>query len=220
MAGGGAILVLIVRSERVRHRLVAGQRQRRAGRLVLADRAFDLGSAGVAGVGEQGHRPARGGSAGGVPGDAGVVSAEPGLHADLRRRVRGAIAQPAAQLPWGHIMVLLDKVTEPAARQWYAAQVVEHGWSRAVLTITLRRTGTHGWVRHPTTSRPPWRAASRTWHGRSSRTPTTWTSWRLDPGYTERELEDALVVRMTHFFTELGDGFAFVGRQYRLPVET
>ncbi len=40
----------------------------------------------------------------------------------------------------------------------------------------------------------------------------------LDPGYTERELEDALVARMTHFFTELGDGFAFVGRQYRLPV--
>lgn len=40
----------------------------------------------------------------------------------------------------------------------------------------------------------------------------------LDSGYTERELEDALVARMTHFFTELGDGFAFVGRQYRLPV--
>jgi len=40
----------------------------------------------------------------------------------------------------------------------------------------------------------------------------------LDPGYTERELEEALVARMTHFFTELGDGFAFVGRQYRLPV--
>ncbi len=35
--------------------------------------------------------------------------------------------QPAAQLPWGYIMVLLDKVTEPEARQWYAAQTVEHG---------------------------------------------------------------------------------------------
>ncbi len=126
--------------------------------------------------------------------------------------------QPAAQLPWGHIMVLLDKVTEPEARQWYAAQAVEHGWSRAVLTHHIVTTGTHGWVRHPTTSRPPWRLRSRTWRGRSSRTPTTWTSWRLDPGYTERELEDALVARMTHFFTELGDGFAFVGRQYRLPV--
>ncbi len=40
----------------------------------------------------------------------------------------------------------------------------------------------------------------------------------LDPGYTEQELEDPLVARMTHFFTELGAGFAFVGRQYRLPV--
>jgi len=40
--------------------------------------------------------------------------------------------QPAAQLAWGHIMVLLDKVTEPEARQWYAAQTVESRlWSRA-----------------------------------------------------------------------------------------
>ena len=54
--------------------------------------------------------------------------------------------QPAAQLPWGHIMVLLDKVTDPEARQWYAAQVVEHGWSRAVLThhIATNRRGRVG----------------------------------------------------------------------------
>ncbi len=42
--------------------------------------------------------------------------------------------QAAAQLPWGHIMMLLDKVTGHEARQWYAAQAVEYGWSRAVLT--------------------------------------------------------------------------------------
>jgi hypothetical protein len=40
----------------------------------------------------------------------------------------------------------------------------------------------------------------------------------LDPGYTERELEDALIARLTHFLTELGAGFAFVGRQHRLVV--
>jgi len=37
--------------------------------------------------------------------------------------------QPAARLPWGHVMVLLDKVTDPEALQWCAAQAVEHGWS-------------------------------------------------------------------------------------------
>jgi YhcG PDDEXK nuclease domain len=40
----------------------------------------------------------------------------------------------------------------------------------------------------------------------------------LDPGHTERDLEDALVARLTHFITELGAGFCFAGRQYRLPI--
>lgn len=40
----------------------------------------------------------------------------------------------------------------------------------------------------------------------------------LDPDYTERQLEDALVARLTSLLTELGSGFAFLGGQYRLPV--
>lgn len=40
----------------------------------------------------------------------------------------------------------------------------------------------------------------------------------LEPGYSEHDLEDALIARLTHFLAELGGGFAFVGRQYRLPV--
>jgi predicted nuclease of restriction endonuclease-like (RecB) superfamily len=42
--------------------------------------------------------------------------------------------QVAAKLPWGHIMRLLDSVPDAAAREWYARQAIEHGWSRAVLT--------------------------------------------------------------------------------------
>ena len=42
--------------------------------------------------------------------------------------------QPAGELPWGHWMVLLDKLSaDPDLQRWYAAQAVEHGWSRAVL---------------------------------------------------------------------------------------
>lgn len=40
----------------------------------------------------------------------------------------------------------------------------------------------------------------------------------LDPAHSERQLEDALVAKLSAFLTELGSGFAFVGRQYRLPV--
>ena len=43
------------------------------------------------------------------------------------------VQQLAAQLPWFHNCVLLDKSIEPNVRVWYAQHAVEHGWSRNVL---------------------------------------------------------------------------------------
>jgi len=89
--------------------------------------------------------------------------------------------QPAAQLPWGHIMVLLDKVADSEARQWYAAQAVEYGWSRAVLTHHIA-TNRHARVGAAPNNFPATLGAgSLTWRGKSFRTPTTWTSWRWTP---------------------------------------
>ncbi len=44
------------------------------------------------------------------------------------------LPQPVAEIPWGHNLVLLAKVKTPLIRLWYAHKVIEHGWSRAVLT--------------------------------------------------------------------------------------
>ncbi len=43
------------------------------------------------------------------------------------------VQQVAAQLPWGHLMLLLDAVKAPIEREWYARAAIEHGWSRNVL---------------------------------------------------------------------------------------
>jgi len=43
------------------------------------------------------------------------------------------VQQAVGQIPWGHNIVLLDKVKERKIRTWYAGQTVEHGWSRNVL---------------------------------------------------------------------------------------
>ena len=43
------------------------------------------------------------------------------------------VQQAVAQIPWGHITTLLDRVPEPAARAWYIDQIPLHGWSRNVL---------------------------------------------------------------------------------------
>ena len=47
------------------------------------------------------------------------------------------VQQAVAQLPWSHIVTLLDKLEEPDARNWYAAQSLEHGWSRNVLAMQI-----------------------------------------------------------------------------------
>jgi predicted nuclease of restriction endonuclease-like (RecB) superfamily len=56
------------------------------------------------------------------------------------------VQQAVAQLPWGHNLVLLDRLPGPGTRKWYAAQAIEHNWSRNVLVIQiesrlLERTG-------------------------------------------------------------------------------
>jgi predicted nuclease of restriction endonuclease-like (RecB) superfamily len=48
-------------------------------------------------------------------------------------RLEDFVPHAVAQLPWGHVRVLLDQVKEPAERDWYARAAVEYGWSRDVL---------------------------------------------------------------------------------------
>lgn len=55
------------------------------------------------------------------------------------------VQQVAAQIPWFHNCVLLDKVTDPTAREWYIRQTIQNGWSRHVLAGRehLNFRGTH-----------------------------------------------------------------------------
>ncbi len=44
---------------------------------------------------------------------------------------------PLGDIPWGHNIVLLFKLSDRMQRLWYAAKTLEHGWSRAVLTVQI-----------------------------------------------------------------------------------
>lgn len=52
------------------------------------------------------------------------------------------VQQVAAQLPWGHHMVLLDRVKDPAVRVWYLRASLEYGWSRSILVLQVK-SGLH-----------------------------------------------------------------------------
>lgn len=43
------------------------------------------------------------------------------------------VQRAAAQIPWFHNCVLMDKIKDSKERLWYISQTIEHGWSRNVL---------------------------------------------------------------------------------------
>jgi predicted nuclease of restriction endonuclease-like (RecB) superfamily len=43
------------------------------------------------------------------------------------------LPQVAAEIPWFHNVILIEKVKDPLQRLWYAQKTVQHGWSRAIL---------------------------------------------------------------------------------------
>jgi predicted nuclease of restriction endonuclease-like (RecB) superfamily len=46
-------------------------------------------------------------------------------------------AAAAAKLPWGHIMVILDKTPSAQEGLWYIHKSIENGWSRSVLSLWI-----------------------------------------------------------------------------------
>jgi len=132
--------------------------------------------------------------------------------------VEGEVAQQAvAQLPWSHITVLLDKLRDPGAREFYATRAARYGWSRAVLTHHIA-TGLYERAGEAVTNFPATLGPESDLVAEIVRDPYNLDFLSLEPGFSERHLEDALVARLTHFLAELGEGFAFVGRQYRLTA--
>ena len=126
--------------------------------------------------------------------------------------------QPAAQLPWFHIVTLLTKLVDPAEREWYAAQTVQHGWSRTTLEVHIKNRLHHrqGSAISNFAARLP--SPHSDLAHETLKDPYLFDFLGLSDDAHERDIENALIRHITRFLLEMGAGFAFVGRQFRLDV--
>lgn len=123
------------------------------------------------------------------------------------------------QIPWGHNVVLIQKLPHPALRLWYAEQSRRNGWSRAALELQIAN-GLHlrqGQAPNNFAATLPATAADQA--AQVLKDPYTFDFLSLGPRARERDFESALLDNLTNFLLELGAGFAFVGRQFRLAVD-
>ena len=128
------------------------------------------------------------------------------------------VQQPAAQIPWTHHCMLLDKVQTPADRLWYAAKAIENGWSRNVLALQIQsalhtRQG-RAVSNFPATLPPPQSDLAQ----QITKDPYLFDFLNLRDDANERAVETGLLGHVERFLLELGAGFALVGRQVHLEV--
>ena len=131
---------------------------------------------------------------------------------------RAIVQQLAAQIPWFHNCVLLDRLADTPTRLWYVRQTIKNGWSRSILELQIE-SGLHRRQGQATTNfavtLPP---ADSDLATQLFKDPYLFDFLGTADPRREREVEQALVDHLQRFLLELGAGFAFVGRQVHLEV--
>jgi predicted nuclease of restriction endonuclease-like (RecB) superfamily len=117
-----------------------------------------------------------------------------------------------------YVIRLIQRVKEPAVREWYIRKTVEHGWSRSILEMQIdaRAHVRHGKAQSNfKNTLPPVESDMAT---QVFKDPYLFDFLGTADPRREREVEQALVDHIQRFLLELGSGFAFVGRQVHLEI--
>lgn len=133
---------------------------------------------------------------------------------------REFVQQVVAQIPWGHNIVLLDKVADAKEREWYIKKSTENGWSRNVLVHQIESGLYRRQVLVDKVSNFEGRLPSPQSElaVQTLKDPYVFDFIPFREDMLERDIEQALVRDVTKLLLELGTGFAFLGNQYHLNI--
>ena len=136
------------------------------------------------------------------------------------------VPQPVGQLeemlfsiPWGHHRYLMDRYSkEPAKALFYVRKTMEEGWSRDTL-LNFMDSGLYEREGKALTN------FTRTLPETTSdlaqeltKDPYNFAFTGITQPYNEHILKDALLANISQFLLELGTGFAYIGKEYRLQI--
>jgi predicted nuclease of restriction endonuclease-like (RecB) superfamily len=131
---------------------------------------------------------------------------------------RSIVQRTVAQLPWRSNLTLLDKLSDPEIRLWYAQKALELGIGKDMLVIQIEtrlheRQGKA--INNFPVALPP---ADSDMTAQIFKDPYIFDFLGTADPRREAELEQKLIDHIQQFLLELGQGFAFVGRQVHMEI--
>jgi len=125
---------------------------------------------------------------------------------------------PLFLIPWGHHKYMIDKCKSVHEALFYVQKTIKNGWSRAMLLNFMDADlyQTQGKAINNFDRLLP--DVQSDLAKETLKDPYNFGFLKLTENYKEKELEDALIANITKFLLELGQGFAYVGKQYPIRV--
>lgn len=135
------------------------------------------------------------------------------------QQVAESLQSPIFNVPWGHHILLIDRFSNaPQKALFFINQIVSNGWSRDMLrnfidTDLYERQG-----KALTNFKRTLPDVTSELAQELTKDPYDFAFTGITTKYNEKVLKDALLNNITQFLIELGTGFAYVGREYRLQI--
>ena len=125
-----------------------------------------------------------------------------------------------AQITWTHNVLLLDKIKDIEIRKWYINETVKNGWSVNILEMQINsklyeRQVSNEKISNFQNTLPDIQSDLAI---QTMKDPYLFDFISLKGKVKELEIENAMIDRIKDVLIELGNGFAFVGNQYKLTV--
>lgn len=145
----------------------------------------------------------------------------PQVVAELDNEILPQVAAEIFQIPWGQHRIILDKVNGDKDKAvFFVRKILKEGWSRSTLEMWIgsglyEREGNAVTNFVDTLPEPMGDLANEI-----TKDPYNFAFTCVRGKYNETLLKDALLKNITDFLVELGTGFAYVGKEYRLQIGT
>ena len=122
-------------------------------------------------------------------------------------------------IPWGHHRYVMDKCSEePAKAFYYVRKTMEEGWSREVMLIHIDANLYEREGKALTNFTRTLPAETSELAQELTKDPYSFAFTGITGKYNEGKLKDALLSNISQFLLELGTGFAYVGKEFKLQI--
>ena len=130
------------------------------------------------------------------------------------------VQEVLAQITWYHNVILMEKIRDIEVRKWYISETIKNGWSSNILKMQIdsklyERQAISNKVTNFQNTLPNVQSDLAL---QTMKDPYLFDFISLKGKVKEVEIENAMINRIKDVLIELGNGFAFVGNQYKLTV--